>query len=325
MYKLELLLDGHSFSLPLGEGTISELVEKYQIPWRSMIETSEGFEAPVRHASFKFSLVLADVSDVLSLYPWQREALEWWRSTGYCGVVEAVTGAGKTRLALAAAAEQLRNGLPVVVIVPTLDLLRQWEQQFLWLQETLNRQFTIGMLGGRRDDRDREPAVLLATAQTACREYLLPTRPTGLIVADEVHHYGAERWSLALEEKFDRRLGLTGTYEREDSGLDEILDPYFGGNVFSVDYQRALEDDVIAPFKIAFIAVGFSSDEREEYEAHDDGAYRSRTKLIQRYGLPEEPFGDFIREVHRLAQGGADEATGLARWYLGCVGKGCYA
>jgi superfamily II DNA or RNA helicase len=40
------------------------------------------------------------------LYPWQREALERWRANRGCGIVEAVTGAGKTAVGIVAIREE---------------------------------------------------------------------------------------------------------------------------------------------------------------------------------------------------------------------------
>jgi hypothetical protein len=68
----------------------------------------------------------------LRLYPWQERALDGWASGGYRGVIEAVTGAGKTRLALAAIAAEVARSGRVVAIVPNLDLLRQWHAQVSW-------------------------------------------------------------------------------------------------------------------------------------------------------------------------------------------------
>ena len=265
-----------------------------------------------------------DVTSVerLELYPWQLEALEWWRAHRSRGVVEAVTGAGKTRLALAAIAEQLDAGGPVVILVPTTELIHQWAREVEnWLRTDLGLEFSIGILGNGRDDVERKPDVLITTVQSAFNHYLLPGRTEGLIVADEVHHYGAPRWSKALEPVFAQRLGLTGTYEREDSGLEEFLDPYFGNNLFEVDYERALEEDVIAHFKIAYVGVEFSPKEAEEHADSSDKAYRYRQKLINGHGLPEEPFGEFIKHTHILSQGGNGEATGLARGYLHAFSK----
>ncbi len=257
----------------------------------------------------------------LSLYPWQREALGWWRERGYWGAVEAVTGAGKTRLAMAAIEEQLRRGKRSVVVVPTKELLGQWRREVeKLLRNGLGMEFSVGLFGGGCDDRFRRPDVLIATVQSGYQNHLLLFDDDGLLIADEVHHYGAEQWSLVLEPEFDRRLGLTATYEREDSGLEEYLDPYFGGNVFSVDYRRALADGVIAPFKIAFVAVRFSSFEREVYEESDEKARKYRRKLVKEYGLPEEPFGDFMRAVTRL-RASEEDGSRLAGFYLGAFSK----
>ena len=84
----------------------------------------------------------------LRLYPWQERALDGWASAGYCGVIEAVTGAGKTRLALAAIAAEMARGGRVVAIVPNLDLLRQWHAQVSWwLVERGGMPLRIGRLG----------------------------------------------------------------------------------------------------------------------------------------------------------------------------------
>ena len=258
----------------------------------------------------------------LALYPWQREALDWWQKREHRGIVEAVTGAGKTRLAIAAMAQQLRRGEPAVVVVPTKDLLHQWKRELeKWLVGELGMSVSVGLLGANRKDTLNNCDVLVSTAQSGSRRTLLPRGRRGLLVADEVHHYGARSWSQILQDDFDRRLGLTATYERDDSGIERSLDPYFGGGIFPVDYARALADDVIAPFKIAFVAVRFSGAEQRRYEEHDEKAGRYRRKLVREYGLPEEPFGEFMREVNHLAVGGEEEATGLARAYLNAFSK----
>ncbi|MCH2510696.1 MAG: DEAD/DEAH box helicase, partial [Dehalococcoidia bacterium] len=60
------------------------------------------------------------------LYPWQFEALISWLRCGRRGIVEAVTGSGKTNVALAAAADANRRGLFVLVVVPSRVLMNQW-------------------------------------------------------------------------------------------------------------------------------------------------------------------------------------------------------
>lgn len=65
----------------------------------------------------------------LSLYPWQERSIQAWHAHNYRGVIEAVTGAGKTRVVLAAASEQLAAHGKVVVVVPSIPLLHQWAKE----------------------------------------------------------------------------------------------------------------------------------------------------------------------------------------------------
>src|SRR5699024_623245 len=60
--------------------------------------------------------------DGLHLRDWQVEAFAAWAAASCRGVVEAVTGAGKTRLAMAAVRVALGRGGRALVLVPTIDL-----------------------------------------------------------------------------------------------------------------------------------------------------------------------------------------------------------
>src|SRR3954468_15373671 len=60
------------------------------------------------------------------LYRWQLDALVSWLRCGRRGVIEAVTGSGKTDVAIAAAADALRRGKFVLILVPSRVLMEQW-------------------------------------------------------------------------------------------------------------------------------------------------------------------------------------------------------
>jgi superfamily II DNA or RNA helicase len=257
----------------------------------------------------------------LELYPWQRRALDGWAAHDHCGVVEAVTGAGKTRVALAAIEAEMRRGGRAVAIVPTKDLQDQWLTEIeRHLIDGAGVRATVGAMGGGFGDTLRTANILVATVQSACQYPLGLTAPGGLLVADEVHHYGAEVWSAALESGFDRRLGLTATFERDDDGVEMVLDPYFGPYRYSLGYSEALADKVIAHFKIAFVGVRFRQDELERYGEADDKARRKRWMLIDTFGLTPEPFGVFMRQVQRLAKSGTEGAR-HAGLYLNAFSK----
>src|SRR3977135_1418927 len=66
------------------------------------------------------------MSDDRELYRWQLDALISWLRCGRRGVIEAVTGSGKTDVAIAAASDALRRGRFVLVVVPSRVLMEQW-------------------------------------------------------------------------------------------------------------------------------------------------------------------------------------------------------
>src|SRR5690554_1604212 len=62
-----------------------------------------------------------------SLRRWQEEALERWRSNGNRGIVEVVTGGGKTYFALACIRAASID--TVVIVVPSITLVDQWWEE----------------------------------------------------------------------------------------------------------------------------------------------------------------------------------------------------
>lgn len=244
------------------------------------------------------------------LWPWQGRALEEWTRRGGRGVVEAVTGSGKTHVGLAAAARHLASGTgtKVGVLVTTRDLQQQWRRMF---NEFLP-QIRVGLLSGTFKDNLTTCDLLIATVQTACKQDILPASCKGLLIADECHHYGAEKWSTALEEGFKFRLGLTAVYERDDDGIADTLDPYFGGVCYTLEYKAALTNGVIAPFKIAFLGVEWTRIEALEYERINEVCNRAKNKLVNSYEVEPKPFAAFMKNVKRLADLGNDAASRTA-------------
>jgi superfamily II DNA or RNA helicase len=138
------------------------------------------------------------------------EALDAWAAHGRHGVVEAVTGTGKSRVGVEATREAIADGYSVVIAVPTVDLIRQWEKTL-----SAHGIKSVGVLGqGQRSSFDT-CSVVVGTVQSL---YLSPpTRPDGrvLLVADECHRYGAHilRGWVRLHDRVrtSDRGGLVGS------------------------------------------------------------------------------------------------------------------
>lgn len=63
---------------------------------------------------------------LLPLLAWQVRAVQAWLGAGRSGVVEAVTGTGKTHVGLEVIARAVASDERSTVLVPTVDLQRQW-------------------------------------------------------------------------------------------------------------------------------------------------------------------------------------------------------
>jgi superfamily II DNA or RNA helicase len=260
----------------------------------------------------------ASYTNPISLYDWQKRALQAWKESEYVGVVEAVTGAGKTHVALAAIHEHISMGWKVVVVVPSIVLQEQWAKQITTrVIRYLSVPCRMAFMGGSGEYHP-EYDILIAVAAGASSKILYREGTDSLLIADECHRYGATNWSRVLEVKFKRHLGLTATYDRSDNGIDEYLNPYFDGVCYSLDYQEALEDDVIAHFKVAYIAVEFDDTERMQYDEADQICRKLRHKLVESYGVPANPIGEFMKTVVELSQGGSEdsEVTKISRRYI---------
>jgi superfamily II DNA or RNA helicase len=251
------------------------------------------------------------------LYSWQRDALEAWGLAGHRGVVEAVTGAGKTMLGLAATVEEIARRGQVLVVVPTVELLHQWLRQ---LAPVVPRGFTVGAVGAGRAASFSDSDVVVGVVNTLRAADIRPTRRGGLLVADECHRYGSTINRLALDVRFERRLGLSATYARDDDGHLAWLDPYFGGTCFQLGYRRAVRDGVVARFTVALIGVRLGADERRRYDELTEEVRRRFARLAP-FDLPLAPFGAFLAAVSLLASGrrGGFEGTLAARCYLAAL------
>jgi len=187
--------------------------------------------------------------------PYQSEAVAAWRAARGRGVVVLPTGAGKTYVAVLAAADRQRSTL---VVAPTLDLVRQWYDVF-----RTSFGIEVGVIGGG------EHVVHPLTVTTYDSAYLhmenIGAR-FGLVVFDECHHLPGEAYTLAARHCLaPYRLGLTATPERAD-GRDALLAELVGPMVYRKDILE-LSGNYLAEYDTERITVSLGAEERAEYAA----------------------------------------------------------
>ena len=188
------------------------------------------------------------------LRPYQDAALTAWELSDRRGLAILPTGAGKTRVAIAAIA---RLCLPTLVLVPTCVLLDQWTRA---IEEILGRK--PGRLGD--GDHQIEP-ITVATFESGWRHMHRLGNHFSFLVVDEAHHFGTGQRDEALDMCVAPcRLGLTATPPK-GAALDPLIE-----RLGPVVYELKVEDlvgEFLAPFDSVVLHVDFTHAERERYDA----------------------------------------------------------
>lgn len=193
--------------------------------------------------------------DALALRSYQRDALAAWAIAGRQGVVALPTGAGKTRLAIAA---MLSCGVPSLVLCPTRALLVAWAEEL--------ERYGLGPVGLWGDGERNVQRTTVMTFESAYRHLDEVGDAFGLLVVDEAHHFAGGVRVEALEACLaPYRLGLTATAPPEATDGRHRLDAVIGPVVYSIGVG-ALVGTHLAPLEVERIAVRLGPEERVAYE-----------------------------------------------------------
>jgi superfamily II DNA or RNA helicase len=207
-------------------------------------------------------------------YAHQGRAVDAWRDSGWRGILEMCTGAGKTLTAMVGAKHLADEVGPLLIVVsaPYTPLVRQWcgEISLFGLQPV--------DLTAEAGPKGRERAI--ANARRRLRFGLSPTEVLvvsndtlstqdflgqvakydgpKLLIGDECHNLGAASFISNPPPFFEYRLGLSATPMRQydDEGTDALFG-YFGPPCFSFLLEDAI-GNCLTPYDyhVHFVALG---------------------------------------------------------------------
>ncbi len=242
------------------------------------------------------------------LRPYQASALLAWEIARRRGVVVLPTGAGKTRVAIAALA---RCGKPGLCIVPTRVLLEQWMTEI--------RQWYRGTIGCLGDGEHRIEAITIATSESAYRHMDRLGNRFEILIVDEAHHFGAGIRDEALEMSIaPARLGLTATMPTAPEALRNLA-----AKIGPVVFERAISDlagRYLADFDVCRMWLDLTSDERVRYDSLM-AAFREVVRAVSRTS-PGATWTEFARAAARTDAGrealaGFRRARAMLAWTVG--------
>ncbi len=270
------------------------------------------------------------------LFSWQEECLDIWFNNRGKGIINVVTGAGKTVLALGAIARleyvlltEQAPALKIKIVVPKVFLANQWVKS---LQEDLAVSHDdIGVYYGvHKDPPTRKYMVYVVnTARYSLSRHILDDYHQGspiLLIADECHHYSSMENSrifnfisqIPLKDQASHyyALGLSAT--PETAAFNEKLVPALGPEIFKYGFVEALNANIISSFAIFNLKLSFTQAEDELYQDLTE-QLGNALKIL----MPSCPFlkglnsSHFFARLEQLAQASPDDRiANLARTVL---------
>jgi len=217
----------------------------------------------------------------VKLRDYQKEAIESW-SQEKMGSIVLPTGAGKTIIGLKII-EMINS--PTLIVVPTLDLIKQWTQI---LSQSFN--IEIGNIGGGTENIQ---AITVSTYDSAYIKASSIGNKFLLIVFDEVHHLPAPSYRLIAETYIAPfRLGLTATLEREDH-LDADFPYLIGKTTFRITANELAKNNYLANYVIERKQTFMSE---EEYQKYKENMTLYHT-CLRKIGLKMNSYNSFKRLI----------------------------
>jgi len=242
----------------------------------------------------------------------QESVLNNWRENDHKGIINHVTGSGKTITAIAAIREWISDGKPALVLVPSQILQKQWALEIaseIGIQPLLvggpsapKDRWLNFLADNTRASVDFGPRITLATVSSASSQDFVQrvqVSPSLLVVADEVHTAGQTQ-CINLMSKFENSigaaLGLSATYQRfgDPEGTERIEKIYGQPLEPKFSIADAISSGRLVPYDYAFGTVKLTDEEEQRFydlsEKIRSLFARERGKIVRRsFGISAEP------------------------------------
>jgi superfamily II DNA or RNA helicase len=201
----------------------------------------------------------------VKLRPYQEDAYQAWVNKGMRGVIVAPTGTGKTVIASYAIKT---SSLPALVIVPTERILKTWVS-------ALGR---FGMKATAYYGREKDLSPLTISIYNSVIRHPEIVERFKLVVLDEVHHAGADTFSMVLNLLDGKAvMALTATLKRSD-GKHAVITAKLP-IAYVLDFKLAMENGYVSQVEIIPIPAPLTAEERKMYREIEEKLNRVKIEL----------------------------------------------
>ena len=222
-----------------------------------------------------------NLSEMLKLRPYQKEAVDKWSSANFCGMFEMATGTGKTYAAIGCmkAIQRKCKKTLVVVACPFDNLERQWAEvlnkwgiksQVTSGNANWHQHMKDGLAAFRLSNRDGMDVIITSYKTLYNDKFVKAVEQCGfnaMLIADEVHNAGSSSHLKGLSDSYIYRLGLSATVERHfDEDGTKALEDYFGETVYAMDIKEAIKRKFLVEYNYYPSYVDLEESEYREYK-----------------------------------------------------------
>ncbi len=215
----------------------------------------------------------------IKLYDYQKEAISKWVDNGYKGFYVMATGTGKTWTAIYSAKKLYEEKKQLTVIAaPYKHLVKQWAEDV----QKVFRNATIILISSENSSwyTEARQAIIQQQYNSDKQVILITTiksfnsdkfshviemsNKEKLLIVDEAHRFTTR--SDDLKETYTYMLGLSATPvngKNNESGIDIVK--FFGGQVFSLPIEVALEKNFLVHYYYHPIYVSATEEEEKRF------------------------------------------------------------
>ena len=221
-------------------------------------------------------------SDPVKLRDYQEQAIEAWAENNYRGFYVMATGTGKTWTAIFSAKKLLKkNPATVVICAPYKHLVRQWSEDVSsafpdakivlvssenssWLQQ-------INQAVIRKRYSPNTQIIIITTIASfnmpRFEAAISKDLSDKLLIVDEAHRFTNRPESLHSTYKY--LLGLSATpFSGSSAEKGRELMAFFGGQVFCLPIENALDRGYLVPYYYRPIFVNATEEEEQKFQSY---------------------------------------------------------